>query len=127
MLITINNIVTTDPEIKVAFSTDCGAAIAVWNANPPKTGENYNIEFDINEEFYWGKNACLSLENIASLAVSGDRISLTGTLITIDKNGAAVIEICGSIVLIELYNYTEELPAIINLTFEKLTLFPTNI
>jgi len=127
MLVTIDDIALTNNEIFVKFSTTVGFAVAEWHGPCPKFGEQYDVELDIDAEFVWGKNICVSLSTKNAIEASEDCIHATGTLLRTSPDGHAIIDLAGSIVLIELLGYASEAPVFVDLQFNKLTIYPTNL
>ena len=127
MKITIDLVTLVTKEVLVGFSTNVGAATAVWRATPPKGGEQYDVELEVDDEFVWGENACSSLNNAHSVGVMDGIVTMTGTLISNDMEGGAVIDVGGSIIFIELIGYAEADSALVDLKVNDMNVFPTDI
>ena len=127
MKITIDLVILVAKEVLVGFSTSVGAAIAVWRAAPPKVGEQYDVELEIDDEFVWGENACSSLNNAHSIGVMGGIVTMTGTLISNDMEGGAVVDVGGSIIFIELIGCAEADSVFVDLKVKNINVFPTGI
>jgi hypothetical protein len=114
-------------EVLVGFSTSVGFATAVWRAAPPKVGDQYDVELEVNDEFVWGENGCSSLNNSHSIEVADGIVTMTGTLISNDMEGGAAVDVGGSIILIDLIGCTENDSALVNLKVKNINVFPTGI
>ncbi|MGF6223302.1 hypothetical protein [Pseudomonas frederiksbergensis] len=127
MKITIDLVILVAKEVLVGFSTSVGAAIAVWRAAPPEVGEQYDVELEIDDEFVWGENACSSLNNAHSIGVMDGIVTMTGTLISNDMEGGAVVDVGGSIIFIELIGCAEADSVFVDLKVKNINVFPTGI
>lgn len=127
MKITIDLVTPVAKKILVGFSTNVGSATAVWRAAPPKVGEQYDVELEVNDEFVWGENACSSLNNAHSIGVMDGVVTMTGTLISNDMAGGAVVDVNGSIILIELIGCAEADSVFVDLKVKNINVFPTGI
>ena len=127
MKITIGLVTLVAKEVLVGFSTNVGSATAVWRAAPPKIGEQYDVELEIDDEFVWGENACSSLNNAHSIEVMDGAVTMTGTLISNDMEGGAVVDVGGSIIFIELIGCAETDSVLVDLKVESVDVFPTGI
>ena len=79
MKITIDVVTLVAKEVLVGFSTSVGFATAVLRAAPPKVGDQYDIELEVDDEFVWGENACSSLNNAHSIEVADGIATMTET------------------------------------------------
>jgi hypothetical protein len=127
MKITINLVTFIDKEVFVEFSTSVGFATAVWRAAPPKVGEQYDVELEIEDEFVWGGNAYSSLNSAHSIEVADGIVTMTGTLISNDMEGGAVVDVGGAIILIELIGCAEVDSVFVDLKVKNINVFPTGI
>ncbi|WP_144090991.1 hypothetical protein [Pseudomonas kilonensis] len=126
MKIKIDEVGSVSGNISVAFSTDFGSAVATWSANTPKVGEEHDVELEIDEEFVWGDNVDVSGDHY-SLSIKDRVIFLSTSLVSIAENGVAIIDINGTKTMIELAGCLVRPPIFISLSFERLTLYPTNL
>lgn len=127
MKITIDFITFVANEILVDFSTDVGFATAVWHAAPPKVGNQYDVELEVDDEFFWGGNACPALNNIQSIKMKDGIVAMTGTLISNDADGCAVVDLDGSKIIIDLSGCTEVDSVFLDLMVKCLSLYPTGV
>ncbi|WP_367372345.1 hypothetical protein [Pseudomonas lini] len=127
MKITIDLVTLAAREVLVGFSTNVGAATAVWRATPPKVGEQYDVELEVDDEFVWGENACSSLNNTHSIGVMDGTVTMTGTLISNDMEGGAVVDVGGSIIFIELIGCAEADSLLVDLNVKNINVFPAGI
>jgi hypothetical protein len=127
MKITIDLVTLVAEEVLVEFSTSVGFATAVWRASPPKVGGQYDVELEFDDEFVWGENAYSSLNNAHSIEVADGIVTMTGTLISNDMEGGAVVDVGGSIILIELIGCAEIDLVLVDLKVKHINLFPTGV
>lgn len=78
MKITIGLVNLDAKEVLVGFSTSVEFATKVWRAAPPKVGDQYDVELDIDDEFVWGENACSSLNNAQLIEVADGIVTMRG-------------------------------------------------
>lgn len=126
MKVKIDEVKNVSGKISVAFSTDFGSAIAAWSADIPKVGEEHDVELEIDEAFVWGDNVDVSGDHY-SLSIKEGGIFLCASLVSMAEDGVAVIDINGTKTMIELEGCLVRPPIFISLSFEKLTLYPTNL
>jgi hypothetical protein len=126
MKVKIDEVNNVSGNISVAFSTDFGNAIAAWSADIPKVGEEYDVELEIDEEFVWGDNIDIAGDHY-SLSIKERVIFLSASLVSMAEDGVAIIDINGTKTMIELEGCLVQPPIFISLSFEKLTLYPTNL
>lgn len=126
MKVKIDEVKSFSGHISVAFSTEFGSAIAAWPADFPNVGEEYDVELEIDEEFVWGDNVAMS-GDYYSLSTNERLISLSAYLVSMAEDGVALIDINGTKTMIELAGCLVRPPFFISLSFEKLTLYPTNL
>jgi hypothetical protein len=127
MKITIDLVTLVAKEVLVGFSTNVGSATAVWRAVPPKVGEQYDVELEVDDEFVWGANACFSLNNAHSIGVMDGIVTMAGTLISNDMEGGAVVDVGGSIIFIELIGCAETDSVFVDLKVKNVSVFPTGV
>ncbi|MHC8363712.1 hypothetical protein ACYZUA_26210 [Pseudomonas sp. LS2P72] len=127
MKMTIDLVTLVVQEVLVGFSTNVGAATAVWRAAPPKAGEQYDVELEVDDEFVWGKNACSSPNNAHSIGVMDGIVTMTGALISNDMEGGAIVDVGGSIVFIELTGCVKTDSVLVDLKIKNINVFPTGI
>jgi hypothetical protein len=127
MKITIGLVTLVAKEVFVEFSTSVGFAAAIWRAAPPKVGDQYDVELEVEDEFVWGDNASFSLSSAHSIEVVDDVVTMTGALISNDLEGGAVVDVGGSIILIELTGGTVIDSVFVDLKVKSMSIFPTGI
>ncbi|WP_339524539.1 hypothetical protein [Pseudomonas sp. EL_65y_Pfl2_R96] len=111
----------------MGISTNVGSATAVWRAAPPKVGEQYDVELEVDDEFVRGENACSSLNSAHSIGGMDGVVTMTGTLISNDMEGGAVVGVGGSIVFIELIGCAEADSVFVDLKVKSVNVFPTGV
>ena len=127
MKITIDLVNLIDKEVFVEFSTNVGFAVAVWRAAPPKVGDQYDVELEVEDEFVWGDNAYYSLNSAHTIEMADGIVTVTGTLISNDMEGGAVVDVGGAIILIELIGCGEIDSVLVDLKVKDVNVFPTGI
>jgi len=127
MEVILESVIIDKKQIIVYFSTNIGTATATWNAPPPITGEKYDVELDINDEFVWGENAHYEYSENHSFYIENGGYSISGTLISVGADDTAVLNIAGSIVMFSLVGYAGIIPAHITLKAKHLSIAPTGI
>lgn len=127
MKVTIDKVMLVGNENFVHFSAEFGSAIAVWNAVPPAVGTFHDVELDVMERIVWGVNAQCALNNMCSVEVESGSIKLTGKIISIEVGDAAVMDVAGSVIILKVVGFTEDVPVYVDLKIMKLYLFPTRV
>ncbi|MEJ5061934.1 MULTISPECIES: hypothetical protein [unclassified Pseudomonas] len=127
MKVTIESVTHLHAETHVCFSTDFGGAIASWKGSPPKIGARYDVELDIDEIFVWGRNANPASGDVCSIGLVEGSIILTGNVISVGTDGVAAINVGGSVILLEIIQFSGAVPVFVDLKAEKISLFPTGM
>jgi hypothetical protein len=127
MKVTIDKVTLVGNEHFVHFSTEFGSAIAVWNAVPPAVGTFHDVELEVMERIIWGVNSHCALNNICSIEVESGSIKLTGKIISIEADDTAVMDVAGSVIILDVVGFTEDVPVYVDLKIMKLYLFPTRV
>jgi hypothetical protein len=128
MYITITSIIKHDPdEILVEYSTPYGGGISKFMGTPPKENQKYDVELNIDDDFFWGENLTLSKKNAPSILFNSGKTYITAELIAIEDDGGGVLKIGDSILLISIKNKNHVLPAFVDIISQDISLHPTNI
>jgi hypothetical protein len=123
----LKSVIVTNGKIVVSFSTTFGTATATWNAPLPNVGDEYDVELDIDDDFFWGENAYHGCNEDHLLSVENNLSSINGMLISAHIDGFAAIKLAGSVVIIFMAGYTGIVPTHITLKAKKLSITPTGI
>jgi hypothetical protein len=126
MKVTIDRVIRLEGEIFVDFSTDFGAAVAVWSGDLPTVGEIHDVELDVMERIVWGGSAHCALSNVYSIQIENGSIKLTGRIISIE-DGTAAVDVAGSLILIEIVGFSGNTPVFVDLEIKKIALFSTGV
>lgn len=90
-------------------------------------GESYDVEIDIVEKIVWSVNSNLALQNLYSIEVENGLVNLSGKIITMEADGGAGLEVAGSVILLDIFGYTGDVPVFVDLKIEKISIFPTGV
>lgn len=126
MKVTIDKVTWLEGEIFVDFSTDFGFAVAVWSGDLPTLGAFHDVELEVMERIVWGMSAHCALSNVYSIQIENGSIKLTGRIISIE-DGTASVDVAGSLILIEVVGFPEDIPVFVDLKIKKIALFPTGV
>ncbi|WP_236191348.1 hypothetical protein [Pseudomonas pharyngis] len=129
MKITISRIVKIHTEkTLVEFSTPYGKGLSSLFTLEAIEHRSYDVEINIDDDFYWGKNISTSMSNTPSIRHESETTYITAELISISKDGCGSLKLGNSIILISLKNENRDLifPSFIEISAIQITLYPTN-
>ncbi|MFF5225767.1 hypothetical protein [Dactylosporangium sp. NPDC000521] len=87
--------------ILAQVSTPFGRTAVRWCGDPNAAAGQHHVEWEIDEEIVWGKNAKPTSEAAAELRQGGHCVIVRGRLdVTVD--GAAVLDLAGTVILLDL-------------------------
>jgi len=130
MKITISRIVKIHTEkTLVEFSTLYGEGLSSLFTLEARGNRPYDVEINIDDEFYWGKNIFTSMSNTPSIRHEAEIIYITAELISITEDGCGSLRLGKSIIFISLKNDNKDLifPSFVEISAIQITLYPTNI
>lgn len=127
MIVTVDRLAAVGSEQIVYFTTDIGSAVGVWSDVPPTEGESYDVELDLTEPIVWGVSAHLALKDVYSIGAEHDLIKITGKIVSFEEDGSAILEVAGSVVLLEVVGFPWDVPVFVDLKIKKIALFPTHV
>jgi hypothetical protein len=127
MIVKITNMYSAGRGLQVSFQSLVGNGLAEWVGEPPKIGQEYDIEMTLNETFCWGENIKPSANSIDLFYTVKSKAHILAELISIDDDKCAAIRLNGFIILIELDRVPEEKPNHIYLTATQILFHPANL
>ncbi|MCU0122214.1 hypothetical protein N8H74_28505 [Pseudomonas sp. B2M1-30] len=113
----------------VEFSTPYGNGFSNFIGSQPKENQSYDIEIDINDDFYWNKNIFVSDKKTPSIEFKGDALYITAELINIAEDGCAALKLGNSLLLISISDEhrDKKLPFFVDITAKDTAIYTTNI
>ena len=127
MKVTIDRVTLIGSENFVHFTTDVGSAIGVWKGLSPNVGESHDVEIDVTERIVWSVSGDVALQNLYSIEVENGLVNLSGKIISMEADGGAALEVAGSVILLDIFGYTGDVPVFVDLKIERISLFPTGV
>lgn len=128
MKVTVLSITQSDSENSIVeFSTSVGNGLAHWRGQPTIKGQTHDVEVDIEDDFFWGKNITPSTKSSASIDSRKGDIYVTAKLISSEDDGLAIVKIENSIVMLSTNKKIDILPEYVDFITEHISLYPTNI
>ena len=127
MQITILTIIEIRPNgAYVEFASPHGKGSSYFCGAIPEEHQVYDVEVDINDEFYWNINLKPSLENEPSIRADSGNFHVTAELI-VSEDGCSTLKLGSSVVLISSEKTPVDLPIFVDLIAKETSLHPTNI
>ncbi|WP_433892227.1 hypothetical protein [Streptomyces sp. CA-111067] len=102
MLVTVEAVqegVSTPASVRV--HSKVGTAVALWMGPVEATSHEHHVEWTVDEDIAWTKNAGPATSATSALWEAGDRIVFRGRL-TLTEDGAAILELGGTLILLDL-------------------------
>lgn len=94
--------ITAVDEHKVEFSSALGSGAAIWVGMPPRQGNTYYVEIDIDDIFQWGKNINISMQETSEIDVVGNNLLFFGKIIAYEDDGLLAVKVGGDIIFLEV-------------------------
>ncbi|MDT3410432.1 hypothetical protein [Kosakonia cowanii] len=94
--------ITAVDEHKVEFSSALGSGAAIWVGMPPRQGNTYYVEIDIDDIFQWGKNINISVQENPKIDVVGNNLLLFGKIIAYEDDGLLAVKVGGDVIFLEV-------------------------
>ena len=113
--------ITAVDKHKVEFTSALGCGAATWVGMPPRQGNTYYVEIDIDEVLKFGENLIPSDKNISSVNVIDGKAVFVAEVISYEDDGILTISLGGNVVFLEI-----KLPAVIT-GFIKLFISPDKV
>ena len=87
---------------RVSFLSAHGTGQANWSGPRPTVDAWLEVELDLDDAFCWGENLKPSFHHDCQLRFQNDALHLRAELVAIEADGTGVLNVGGSIVLIDL-------------------------
>ncbi|MHA0983558.1 hypothetical protein ACR9GO_13155 [Kosakonia cowanii] len=120
--------ITAVDEHKVEFSSALGSGAAIWVGMPPRQGNTYYVEIDIDDIFQWGKNINISMQENPKIDVVGNNLFFFGKIIAYEDDGLLAVKVGGDVIFLEVSDALREGE---NVTFytaiNNVSLHPVNL
>jgi len=120
--------ITAVDEHKVEFTSALGCGAATWVGMPPRQGNTYDVEIDIDDIFQWGKNINISMQETSKIDVVGNNLLFFGKIISYEDDGLLTVKVGRYIIFLEVSDAPNEGE---NVTFYTLinnvSLHPVNL
>jgi len=69
---------------------------------PPRQGNTYYVEIDIDDIFQWGKNINISVQENPKIDVVGNNLLLFGKIIAYEDDGLLAVKVGGDVIFLEV-------------------------
>lgn len=100
--------ITAVDEHKVEFTSALGCGAAAWVGMPPRQGNTYDVEIDIDDIFQWGKNINISMQENPKIDVVGNNILFFGKIIAYEDDGILAVKVGRDIIFLEVSDAPRE-------------------
>lgn len=126
MKIRITEVRPTADAPLVSFQSLAGSGTALWVGITPKIGDELDVEFELDEVFFWGKNITASSSHSPQLTDVNGVTQITAELIQVADENVAALQFGNSILLIELDGPIAQGSGYVDLITNRVLLYPTN-
>lgn len=126
MKIRITEILSDTETLLVSFHSSAGSGKAAWVGVTPKTGDEMDVEFNLDETFAWGKNLTPSTGKSPNISQINGVTRITAELIQITNEDCAELQFGDSVLLVELDGPTAQKSGCVDLRAIRVLLYPTN-
>lgn len=128
MKVVIKSYEERNGEIKVAFSSEFGEGIALWQGAIPKVGIPYDVELEIPNVLKWGKDIHGTNLQQYSIKIQNNRVCLEGKLESVsDEDGCCVVRFGNSIILIETEGVPSAVQSFLSLETDNVIFYDNNL
>ncbi|MBN6774825.1 hypothetical protein JRG42_12830 [Pseudomonas granadensis] len=128
MNITITKIIRNSAnETQIEYSSDYGTGVSKFIGPPPKKDQALDVEIDINDNFYWGKNLATSKKKAPSIYYNNGKTFITAELLTIEDDGCGVLKIGDCIALISVEKRNQTFPLFVDMISTDFSFYPNNL
>lgn len=126
MKIRIIDVFSEQDTLHVEFSSTFGNGTAFWHGAKPSIGEDLDVEFELDEVFFWKKNIDLSSDTTPKIIANDGTYTITGELIN-DTDNYAILKLGDSIILVELNQSISHNVGFADVRTTAIHFYPTNI
>lgn len=120
--------ITAVDEHKVEFTSALGCGAATWVGMPPRQGNTYYVEIDVDDVFQWGKNINISMQETSKIDVVGNNFLFFGKIMSYEDDGLLTVKVGKDIIFLEVSDAPREGE---NVTFftsiNNVSLHPVNL
>ena len=120
--------ITAVDEHKVEFSSALGSGAAIWVGMPPRQGNTYDVEIDIDDIFQWGKNINISMQEKPKIDVLGNNLLFFGKIMAYEDDGLLTVKVGRDIIFLEVSDAPNEGENVAFFTsINNISLHPVNL
>ncbi|MGL4036902.1 hypothetical protein ACR3LQ_21900 [Kosakonia cowanii] len=120
--------ITAVDEHKVEFTSALGRGAATWVGMPPRQGNTYDVEIDIDDIFQWGKNINISMQEKPKIDVVGNNLLFFGKIMAYEDDGLLTVKVGRSIIFLEVSDTPNEGENVAFFTsINNISLHPVNL
>jgi hypothetical protein len=110
----------------VEFLTSIGSGIGFWRSGPLKRLGHYNVEFDFDDELFWGINIDEVESKESYIKIDGGYTVFQGQLESIDRDGTLAIRLGDAIILCEGRRISLLPGAFVRIKLKEVSLYDIN-
>ena len=92
----------------VKFNSPIGCGLAVWHGNEIDENFCYDVEFDIDDCFEWGKNIYSADDDVSKISYSDEYVMFCSKVISYEDDGVLSISLNGDVIFIEVSSFSHE-------------------
>jgi hypothetical protein len=120
--------ITAVDKHKVEFTSALGCGAATWVGMPPRQGNTYYVEIDIDDIFQWGKNIDISVQETSKIDVVGNNLLFFGKIMAYEDDGILTVKIGRAIIFLEVSDAPNECENVNFFTsINNVSLHPVNL
>ncbi len=111
----------------IEFETSFGGGIGIWIGSIPEIGMESEVEFEIDEEFVWGKDIELTNIGRMQMARQGSGVRLVGEIISYEEDDCLSVQLGESVILLEVEGAPRGISSQVEFKVQSLQLYPVNL
>lgn len=111
-------------ENQVLFSSEFGSANGNWCVGIPKSGNEYNVEVDLEGLVVFKENLTFSDLKECKIQMKGNKICLIGLLESVEEDGYAVLRLNDYIIPFEISGELPEEGQFVEIEINEIDLYP---
>ncbi|KGR84257.1 hypothetical protein [Lysinibacillus odysseyi] len=128
MKVVIKSYEESNEEIKVAFSSNFGEGIALWQGAIPKEGNSYDVELEIPNLLKWDKDIQETKSHCYLIEILDNRVCFEGKLESFsEEDSCCVVRLGDSIILLETEGVPSEVQSYLRFETDNIILYENNI